>query len=118
MVRYNFLMERLRNRQITMEEATELFGIMQGMIRASEAARLAAAAATAAPPAEGKPHPPAPKKTAGAEIPLPDDLLAAGILALGAGAGILAAITKRMAESAPPPARGRAGTSDGRSSTR
>jgi len=103
--RYNHLIERLRNRQITMEEATELFGLMQGFLRASEAARTAA---VAPPPLEAKP----PKRPSAAPgtvpVPAADDLLTVGILAMGAGAGLLAAITKKMAErssgpSAPPP---------------
>ncbi|MGC2359611.1 MAG: hypothetical protein WA691_04825, partial [Thermoplasmata archaeon] len=41
--RYNYLVGRLRNRQLTMEEATELFTLMQAMLaRASEIARTAA----------------------------------------------------------------------------
>lgn len=110
-VRYNHLVERLRGRQITMEEATELFTIMQGMLRASEAARLARASA---PPAEEKPRP-APHKPAGVGLPASDDLLAVGILAMGAGAGLLAAITKKMSEAgaagpSPPRGRGAAGS--------
>jgi hypothetical protein len=94
--RYNHLVERLRNRQITMEEATELFGLMNAMLRASETARLALAASP--PSTEEKPRAPHPKPTAGPTIPAPDDLMVAGILAMGAGAGLLAAITKRMSE--------------------
>jgi len=101
-VRYNHLIERLRNRQITMEEATELFGLMQGFLRASEAARLAMAPP---PPADEKPRAPPPKAT-GMPVPAADDLRVAGILAMGAGAGLLAAITKKMAESSPGAAPG------------
>jgi hypothetical protein len=108
-VRYNHLVERLRGRQITMEEATELFGLMQGMLRASEAAR-AALMAAAAPPGEPKPHPPAGMAARGGTLPATDDMIMAGMLAMGAGAGLLAAITKRMNEGPPPgkaPSRGR-----------
>ncbi len=108
-MRYNHLIERLRNRQITMEEATELFGLMNAMLRASEAARLAQGAP---PAAETKPHVPHRPSPPGPTVPAPDDLIVAGILAMGAGAGLLAAITKRMAENAAAPASG------GRSGTR
>lgn len=97
-VRYAHLVGRLRNRQITMEEATELFGMMQGMLRTSEVARL-----SRAPPPEPKPRAP-PRAPTGAvpRVPAPDDLLLAGILAMGAGAGLLAAISKRMTEGTAP----------------
>jgi len=116
-VRYNHLLERLRNRQITMEEATELFGLMQGFLRASEAARLAlqGAAASAGP---AKPPAPKAKPAAGSGIPAADDLMVAGILAMGAGAGLLAAITKRMTEGAPPGASGPRARTEPRPSTR
>jgi hypothetical protein len=105
--RYNHLIERLRNRQITMEEATELFGLLQGYLRASEAARTAA---LAPPPLETRPRT-APPKPGTVPIPAADDLLAIGILAMGAGAGLLAAITKKMAEtSAAGPPSGRPAT--------
>ena len=39
--RYAYLVARLRNRQMTMEEATELFNLMQGMLQTSESARVA-----------------------------------------------------------------------------
>jgi len=97
-IRYNHLIGRLRNRQITMEEATELFGLMQGMLRASEAARLAR---VAQPDATPVPAPRTPKPAA-VGMPMSDDLLLAGILAMGAGAGLLAAITKRMNEGSAP----------------
>ena len=96
-VRYNHLIGRLRDRQITMEEATELFGMMQAMLRASEAARLSGLA----PPVEGTAPRPRPKPaTAPVGVPMTDDMMLAGFLALGAGTGLLAAIAKRMAEGA------------------
>ena len=99
--RYAYLVGRLRNRQMTMEEATELFSIMQGMLQTSEAARAALmrvpvpapqAVTRAAPP----PRPPAPPSGGG------DDFLLLGILAMGAGAGLLAAMTKRIQGATPP----------------
>jgi hypothetical protein len=98
--RHSYLIGRLRSRQITMEEATELFGAMQEMIRASEAARLAAVAQTAPPAIAGgpaKPHAPArPAPPSGS-----DDMFLVGLLAMGAGAGLLAALTKRISEGTP-----------------
>ena len=99
--RYAYLLARLRNRQITMEEATELFGVLQGMLRDSQVARArlerlvpsgsAATGATAPRPAS-----PAP----GARPPPSDDWLLLGLLALGAGAGLGAAFARRLG--APP----------------
>ena len=110
--RYAYLLGRLRNRQITMEEATELFGLMQGMLRTSEQARLAAqravmSTAALAPTDSTVPIrlPAAP--TSGAS----DDLFLVGLLAMGAGAGLLAAMTKRIQDvtpSAKPDSPGRA----------
>ncbi len=94
-VRYAYLVGRLRNRQMTMEEATELFGLMEGMLRQAEAARSAlvrAAAAPAAPMAE-TPRPKAAPAPSGG-----DDFFLLGILAMGAGAGLLAAMSRRLAE--------------------
>ncbi len=110
--RYAYLVARLRNRQITMEEATELFGIMQGMLRTSEVARQAlqraAVSAASAMPPERLPTSPAPvpavPSTGG------DDLFLVGLLAMGAGAGLLAAMTRKiqdMAPPSPPPGDGR-----------
>lgn len=94
--RYVYLVARLRNRQMTMEEATELFNLMQGMLQTSEAARLAIARA---PPPAQSPSAFTPPPVARAPAPpggSGDDLLLVGLLAMGAGAGLLAAMTKRM----------------------
>ena len=103
--RYVDLVGRLRGRQITMEEATELFGIMQGMLRASEAARRIAAMPPAAVPA-GTPMVLRPPSGAGPSSAAPDDMFLVGLLAMGAGAGLLAAMARRLGEAAPtsPPA--------------
>lgn len=77
-----------------MEEATELFTIMQEELAASEAARLALSRSPASartvfvPPPETLPRP---ALSAGG-----DELLLVGLLAMGAGAGLLAAMTKRI----------------------
>jgi hypothetical protein len=111
--RYAYLVGRLRNRQITMEEATELFTVMQGMLRQSEVAR---AALMRLPP----PPPTTPSTKAQPVVKPPtgnaDDFLLLGLLGMGAGAGLLAALTKRMQElSAPPPAPKRGNSGSGAS---
>jgi len=99
--RYNHLLGRLRSRQITMEEATELFALMEAMLRASEAARRVAV--TAQPPRAGTPALPHPSGPVVAASSAPDDMFLVGLLAMGAGAGLLAAMARRLAEAAPPP---------------
>jgi hypothetical protein len=96
--RYAYLIGRLRNRQITMEEATELFGIMQGMLRTSELARQAALRLPAPPPSR-VPEAPPPVEGRPPLVPVTDDLFLAGLLAMGAGAGLLAALSKRTVDS-------------------
>jgi hypothetical protein len=110
-VRYTFLLGRLRNRQITMEEATELFSIMQAMLRMSEAARLSATrSATVAPipstaPTRVRSAPPSAAASAS------DDLFLLGLLTMGAGAGLMTAVARRLTEGpAPPTASKRSGT--------
>ncbi|MCI4358232.1 MAG: hypothetical protein L3J95_00280 [Thermoplasmata archaeon] len=95
--RYGYLVARLRNRQITMEEATELFGLMQdSLATAAQAVRQA----TLPPPPRGGGRTMAPPPPGGTPITIPmrDEDVALGLLALGAGAGLLAAILKRSAE--------------------
>jgi hypothetical protein len=96
--RYSYLAGRLRDRQITMEEATELFGILQGALSAAlvppSPARESVAGARAAP--SGPTAPAAPGGTT--VLSLTDEDLGIGLIALGAGAGLLAAILKRAAE--------------------
>ena len=109
--RYVFLVGRLRNRQMTMEEATELFGLMQAMLRQGEAARQALLRAP--PPVTGpvpRERPPAPVTTASSAS---DDFFLLGILAMGAGAGLLAAMSRRLQDMSPPAAsegQGRSGS--------
>jgi hypothetical protein len=94
--RYGYLVARLRNRQITMEEATELFGVLQGMLRDSQTARVRLERTMAAPPpAPTSAAPRTPPSTGGKS----DDLLLLGLLALGAGAGLGAAFARRWKES-------------------
>ena len=85
-----------------MEEATELFAIMQAMIaRANETARAAAARVPGAPPSI--PGAPAAASGAPGAPSTSDDLFLVGLLAMGAGAGLLAAISKRITEGPPTP---------------
>jgi len=99
-VRYNHLVGRLRSRQITMEEATELFALMQAMLRAAE---LAARRAAIGPAGQVTPMTPAaPRRGAPAAPSAPDDMFLVGLLAMGAGAGLLAAMARRLADAAPP----------------
>jgi hypothetical protein len=99
--RHVYLLGRLRSRQITMEEATELFAIQQAMIRA--AARAPTAPSTASGPTSAPTPGGAPM--AGLSV-MSDEGLALALLAFGTGAGVLAAILKRnrdgAATSAPP----------------
>jgi hypothetical protein len=100
--RYAYLLGRLRARQITMEEATELFGIMQGMLQRSEAGRQALMAASRTRGLTGTPTvAPAPRTPPSAEGS--DDMLLFGLLAMGAGAGLVAALAKRIQEGPLPP---------------
>jgi hypothetical protein len=111
-VRYAYLVGRLRNRQMTMEEATELFDVMQGMLRQSEVAR-AAALRMPPPPPTGMPPPPVPRPPAAPASGGGDDFFLLGLLAMGAGAGLLAALTKRVQDlttAAPPTDRGNTGS--------
>jgi len=80
-----------------MEEATELFTLMQAMLQTSEAARLALMR-TSTTPTPAVPAPPSPSSspvtpTVTGNL---DDLLLVGLLAMGAGAGLLAANAKRV----------------------
>ena len=102
--RYTYLVGRLHARQITMEEATELFNLMQSMLQSSEAARAALVRAVPPPPVAGVPGA-VPRVAAGPAGPSAgDDLLLVGLLAMGAGAGLLAAMTKRIQDATPPAA--------------
>lgn len=98
--RHAYLVGRLHNRQMTMEEATELFTIMQSMLQASEAAR-AALMRVPPPPTPMGPMAPPPRPAAPASA-VGDDLLLVGLLAMGATAGLLAAMSKRIQEATPP----------------
>lgn len=76
-----------------MEEATELFTIMQSMVQAGEAAR-AALTRVPVPPTPTAPPPPGAPPAPGLAV-TGDDLLLVGLLAMGAGAGVFAAVSKR-----------------------
>lgn len=95
--RYVYLVGRLRGRQITMEEATELFSLQQQMVRDA----LSRIPPPAAGPAGGAT--PAPGGSRLSTLPpMSDEGLAWSLLAIGSAAGILAAILKR-AQGGPAP---------------
>ena len=97
--RYAYLVARLRNRQITMEEATELFGILQDTL-ARTIARQPSPGSAPMPP----PRPPEGTTPSGPAVPaITDETLALSLIALGAGAGLVSAILKRHAEGPKPP---------------
>jgi hypothetical protein len=101
--RYSYLIGRLRSRQITMEEATELFGLMQGMLARSETGRQALMAASRArtPPAKASPVSSDTPRVPAVVGPT-DDLLLFGLLAMGAGSGLVAALAKRIQQGPSP----------------
>jgi hypothetical protein len=109
--RYAYLVGRLRGRQITMEEATELFGIQQAMLQRSEAGRQALMAASRnrgmAGGATTLTTSPTPTPTV--VVGGSDDMLLFGLLAMGAGAGLVAALAKRIQDGTlptpPPPSK-------------
>ena len=94
-VRRTYLLQRLANREITMEEATELFALMSRQVEDLQKAVL--------PP----PPPPKPREEVVVEL-TPRSLSSGtvpwdeGILFGGAMSGILAAILKRSLEGSPP----------------
>jgi hypothetical protein len=102
--RYAYLVSRLRNRQITMEEATELFALQQTLIARASVMNVA----PSPPPVDSQdstvPEPPARTSTAPSSLAISDETLTLTLLAMGAGAGLLAAILKR-AQDGPKPTR-------------
>lgn len=101
--RYPYLVSRLRNRQITMEEATELFAIQRQQVRVLMTRTNALAAAAAAPSAMPRR---VPKPTATPTPTMPStmenlDPWGEGLLFLALGAGLLAALMKRAQGPAP-----------------
>jgi hypothetical protein len=87
--RYAYLVARLRGRQITMEEATELFQIQQQLIQG-----MLPPAGTAAAPSQAAPAQPS-APGSGLNLRLSDDTVGVGLIALGAAAGLLAAMLAR-----------------------
>ncbi len=112
--RYQYLVGRLRNRQITMEEATELFAIQRQQVSLLIARTNALAAAAATPSfAPRMPRPVARPTLPPPGVPVAIENLdpwGEGLLFLALGAGLLAALMKRSqgpaptAPSRPPPA--------------
>lgn len=103
--RYAYLVSRLRNRQITMEEATELFAIQREQVRTLLARTNALVAAAAAAPTPVRPVRPPPPPSPGVPAVLGEmDPWAEGLLFLTVGAGVLAALIKRS-QGGPSPGR-------------
>ncbi|MCI4335201.1 MAG: hypothetical protein L3K04_06240 [Thermoplasmata archaeon] len=99
--RYAYLVSRLQNRQITMEEATELFQLQQRTIQEI-------LAQANVPPTATRPAPPsATPSPTGTKLSISDDSIGLGLVALGAAAGILAALLRKSADlrNGPPPPR-------------
>ncbi|MCI4321158.1 MAG: hypothetical protein L3K05_02490 [Thermoplasmata archaeon] len=94
--RYAYLVARLRNHQITMSEATELFELQQSTLSAALAGTARSAALPPPPDADQPPAPSAPLSGAPS-----DDMFWMGLLAIGAGAGVLAAIFRRSQANPP-----------------
>ncbi len=97
-----------------MEEATELFGIMQSMLRESQQARKRLEQAK---PVSAAATPSAPAMPSTARGPVSDDTMLLGLLALGATAGLGAAFAKRLsapAAASAPPSSGAASDPSGR----
>ena len=102
--RYAYLVGRLRNRQITMEEATELFSIQRQQVRVLVARTNALVAAASTPAMPSRPtRPAAPPSPAIAGMMEKFDPWGEGLLFLALGAGVLAALMKRAQGSAPGP---------------
>jgi hypothetical protein len=102
--RYAYLVGRLRSRQITMEEATELFSLQQAALSRSEAGRMAAIAQSGSARASSMAPPPPPPTPVVSGAAGADDLLILGLLTMGAGAGLMAAMARKMQEPPSPPA--------------
>jgi hypothetical protein len=100
--RYAYLVQRLRNRQITMEEATELFGLQQTMIARASVMNAATPPPPEAPVDSTVPEPPARTATTTSSLKVSDETLTLTLLAMGAGAGLLAAILKRSRDGPKP----------------
>jgi hypothetical protein len=101
--RYPYLVNRLRNRQITMEEATELFAIQRQQVRSLLARTNALTAAAAGPTTvvatpRSAPTPQMPGMAVSIENL---DPWGEGLLFLALGAGLFAALAKRMQGPAP-----------------
>jgi hypothetical protein len=103
--RYSYLVGRLRTRQITMEEATELFTLQQAMLVRIQAT-------VSSPPPSSLPGPRAatraPSSGGAASALSNEDVLWESMPVLAGALGILAAVLKRSQEppgagAAPPP---------------
>jgi hypothetical protein len=98
--RYTYLLGRLRGRQITMEEATELFAIQQQIIIRVQAQVLPPPPPPTSPQGGSPRAAPSGAAPRGA-APTGDDRLWEALPALAAAVGIFAAVLKRAQEGGP-----------------
>jgi hypothetical protein len=100
--RYAYLVGRLRNRQITMEEATELFSLQQTMIARAAVMNVAPPPTPTDAEDSTVPEPPARTVRDAGTPAVSDETLTLTLLAMGAGAGLLAAVLKRARDGPKP----------------
>lgn len=100
--RYAYLVTRLRSRQITMEEATELFALQQSLISQASVMSRSPPPPPDVGPAETVTPIPTPSAASGTTGAFSDENIALGLLAMGAGIGLLAAVLKRAQEGPKP----------------
>ncbi|MCI4324358.1 MAG: hypothetical protein L3K00_00495 [Thermoplasmata archaeon] len=102
--RYAYLVGRLRSRQITMEEATELFALQQTMIARASVMNNPPPPPPAAPQDSTVATPPPRNVPAGGGgLPVNDETITLALLGMGVGAGLLAAVLKRARDGPKPP---------------
>ncbi|MCI4332652.1 MAG: hypothetical protein L3K01_02815 [Thermoplasmata archaeon] len=101
--RYAYLVSRLRNRQLTMEEATELFALQQTMIARASVVNVAAAPPPPPPTDDSTVAAPPPRTVpSSGSLPINDETVTLALLGMGVGAGLLAAVLKRARDGPKP----------------
>jgi hypothetical protein len=98
--RQNYLMQRLANREITMEEATELFNLMnRQIVSLRRVAEKPPPAAPSPPPSPTSPSSPTVPAAGAPSVLSLEELVVFG----GAFSGILAALLRRASQDLAPP---------------